>query len=353
MIPKLILITTISTGLFTAAQSEVKSDFHQADVLEKIAFASCNNPRDGNSPIFEAILKHKPDAFVFLGDNIYADTEDMELMAKKWNELGDSEGFQKLRKNTPIIATWDDHDYGVNDGGKSYKKREESQQIFLDFFNEPDDSPRRKRAGIYASYTFGPPGKTCQILLLDTRYFRDELPRAEGPKEKGTVGWYKPTTDTSMTLLGEAQWKWLDEQLQVPADIRIIASSIQMLAHEKGMENWGHVPHERKRLFELLRKHQAEHTFAISGDVHFAELSKVDLLGYPFYDLTSSGMSGARKEWAAAGNSFRVGESHPVLNAGLIEIYWDDKAIGLSIINKDGEKILQHPLKFSELEFSN
>jgi len=353
MIQKVILITTISAGLFTAAQSEVKSDFHQADVLEKIAFASCNNPRDGNSPIFEAILKHKPDAFVFLGDNIYADTEDMELLAKKWNELGDSEGFQKLRKNTPIIATWDDHDYGVNDGGKSYKPREESQQIFLDFFNEPDDSPRRKRAGIYASYTFGTPGKTCQILLLDTRYFRDELPRAEEPKEKGTVGWYKPTTDTSMTLLGEAQWKWLDEQLQVPADIRIIGSSIQVLAHEKGMENWGHVPHERKRLFELLKKHKAEHTFAISGDVHFAELSKVDLLGYPFYDLTSSGMSGARKEWAAAKNSFRVGESHPVLNAGLIEIDWEEKAIVLSIINKDGKKILQHPLKFSELEFSN
>jgi len=87
--------------------------------------------------------------------------------------------------------------------------------------------------------------------------------------------------------------------------------------------------------------------------VHFAELSKVDLLGYPFYDLTSSGMSGARKEWAAAKNSFRVGESHPVLNAGLIEIDWEEKAIVLSIINKDGKKILQHPLKFSELEFSN
>jgi alkaline phosphatase D len=351
MMKKLFTIATISTGLYTTAQSEVKSDFHQPDVIKKIAFGSCNQPRKGNSPMFEAILKHQPDVFLFLGDNIYGDTADMELLAKKWDELGDSEGFKKLSENTPVIATWDDHDYGINDGGKSYKMREESQQVFLDFFKEPADSPRRKRAGVYASYTFGTPGQTCQILMLDTRYFRDEIPKAKGPKAKGTVGWYKPTDDTSKTLLGEAQWKWLDEQLQVAADIRIIGSSIQMLAHEKGMENWGNVPHERKRLFELLKKHKAVHTFAISGDVHFAELSKTDLLGYPFYDLTSSGMTHASKGWASATNSFRVGESHPVQNSGIIEIDWENKSVELSIINKDSKKILQQPLKFSELEF--
>lgn len=182
-------------------------------------------------------------------------------------------------------------------------------------------------------------------------YFRDEIPRAKGPKAKGTVGWYEPIEDTSFTLLGDAQWKWLDEQLQVPADIRIIASSIQVLAHEKGMENWGNVPHERKRLFELLRKHKADHTFAISGDVHFAEFSKLNLDGYPFFDLTSSGMTNTSKGWASAKNSFRVGDSHPIQNAGLIEIDWAAKSLELSIIDKSGEKVLQHPLQFSELEF--
>jgi len=48
--------------------------------------------------------------------------------------------------------------------------------------------------------------------------------------------------------------KWLEEQLQVPADLRIIGSSIQVLAHEKGMENRGNVPHESKRLLNLLMK---------------------------------------------------------------------------------------------------
>jgi alkaline phosphatase D len=345
------LLGLLTAGLFQQATGQSASDFHEPKVIEKIAFGSCYNPRDKKDPMFDAVIGQNPDVFVFLGDNIYGDTGDMAVLTKKYAELEAIEGFRRLRDATRLIATWDDHDYGINDGGKSYRMREESEQIFLDFHKDPADSPRRARPGIYGSYTFGTPGKTCQLLILDTRYFRDELPRSKAKKKQGTVGWYEPTKDETKTLLGEAQWTWLDQQLQVPADLRIIASSIQMISFEKGMENWGNVPHEQKRLFDLLKKHQANHTFAISGDVHFAELSKTDLDGYPFYDLTSSGFSHTSKSWATADNTFRVGKSHWELNAGLIEIDWSKQTVDLAIINPKGEKILQHPLKLSELKF--
>ena len=273
----------------------------------------------------------------------------MNVLKKKYAELEAVADYRKLRDTSTILATWDDHDYGVNDGGNTYSKRKESQQIFLDFFKDPADSPRRQREGVYASYSFGKKGTTCQILVLDTRYFRDLLPRAKN--HKGGVGWYAPTKDTTKTLLGEDQWKWLETQLQIPADLRIIASSIQMLSYEKGMENWGNVPHEQKRLFDLLKKHKAHHTIAISGDVHFAELSKVNIGNYPFYDLTSSGLSHTHKGWAKAANSFRIGKSHAVLNAGLIEIDWKNKSLSLGVINGKGEKIINQPVKFSDLTF--
>jgi len=345
------LVTAAITLTIGQTTCRAQSDSHQDPVIQKIAFGSCFNPRDGKAGIFEGILKHKPDVFVFLGDNIYGDTEDMELLRGKYAELEAVEGFRRLRESTALLATWDDHDYGINDGGKSYPKREESERVFLDFFKVPDDSPRRQRPGVYGSHTFGKDGKVCQILLLDTRYFRDELARAKRKPAVGTVGWYEPTTDTSMTLLGEAQWQWLEQQLKVPADLRIIASSIQMLADEKGMENWGNVPHERSRLFDLLKKHKAHHTFAISGDVHFAELSKTMIGDYPFYDLTSSGMSRPHAGWANAVNTLRVGRSHPQMNAGLITIDWDAMNVELSIIGADGGKIMEHPLKLSELKF--
>jgi hypothetical protein len=73
------------------------------------------------------------------------------------------------------IATWDDHDYGVNDGGKEYPKKEESKKIFLDFFKEPDTSSRWKHKGIYTSYYYGEAGKKLQVIVLDCRTFRDRL----------------------------------------------------------------------------------------------------------------------------------------------------------------------------------
>jgi alkaline phosphatase D len=336
-------------ALSAHVQADLVPDVQDDRVVQRIGFGSCFNPKSKKYTIFDGILRQKPDVFVFLGDNIYGDTTDMELLAKKWGELGAVEGFKKLRETSTMLATWDDHDYGVNDGGKSYPMRRESERIFLDFFQDPADSPRRTREGVYGSYMFGPPGKRCQILLLDTRSFRDELPRLNVKGGAGRVGWYEPTDDRTKTLLGEEQWKWLEEQLQVPADLRIIASSIQMLAHEKGMENWGNTPHELERLFALLKKHKATPAFAISGDVHFTELSKRDVEGYPFYDFTSSGMSHASKNWANAANSFRVGGASWEMNAGMIEIDWDAKRVTLKAINPEGEALFSHQLALDEL----
>jgi alkaline phosphatase D len=315
--------------------------------ISKIAFGSCSNPRNKDQSIYEGILRCKPDLFVFLGDNIYGDTSDMEVMRRKYRQLGALQGYRKLKKQTQVLATWDDHDYGTNDGGKSYPMRDESKKVFLDFFGEPPDSPRRQRPGIYASYTFGPAGRRVQLILLDTRYFKDDIPRHESK----TLPWYSPVDDVGKTLLGEEQWKWLEEQLQVEADVRILASSVQILAAEKGMESWGNFPHEQKRLFELLQKTKANHTVAISGDVHFAELSKAMIGTYPFYDLTSSGMTHATRSWHEAKNSFRVGEAMAELNAGLIEIDWEKALLSLNVINPRGEKLLEHQVPFSALEF--
>ena len=332
----------------------IRSENHSDGSIARIAFGACNNPRIDPVGMYPAILGEQPDVFIFLGDNIYGDTQDMKVLQAKYAKFGAGAGYQKLQATSQVLATWDDHDFGTNDGGNNYPMRKESEQIFLDFFKEPQDSIRRQRPGIYSAHTFGTAGETCQIILLDTRYFRDELPMArykKGEKPKDIVGWYQPTQDTSLTLLGEAQWQWLEQQLQVPADFRIIASSIQMLSVEKGMENWGNVPHEQQRLFRLLKESNAKQTMVISGDVHFAELSKVDIGGYPLYDLTSSGMTHANRNWAKAKNSIRVGKSFAQLNAGVIDIDWNAQQVALRVIDKDGKTALQHTIPFSELQF--
>ena len=144
--------------------------------LSKFAYGACWKPTHSQAH-WPVILANKPQLWLWLGDNIYGDTQDMEIMRKKYGQLGATEGYQNLAKSCPVLATWDDHDFGANDAGADFPKKVESQKLFLDFFNERSDSARHQREGVYTSYYFGPAEQRVQLILLDTRYFRSPLKR--------------------------------------------------------------------------------------------------------------------------------------------------------------------------------
>ena len=320
-------------------------------VITRIAFGSCAH-QEKPQPIWDAVLATRPDLFVFLGDNIYGDTEDMGILANKYAQLGEVPGFRKLRESDDcrVLATWDDHDYGKDDAGDEYPMREASQRVFLDFWNDPPDSARRKRPGVYASYLFGPPGKRVQVILLDTRYFRSPLVKIPKP-EKGK-GPYLPDTNPSVTMLGEAQWAWLEEQLRVPADLRVIGSSIQVVPTQHGWEKWENFPRERQRLFDLIRKTKANGVVLLSGDRHFAEISREPkAVGYPLYDLTASSINRPGKGDRVEPNVFRVGDLYEFENFGLLTIDWSakDPAVEMTIRGMDGKPVVQETVRLSTL----
>ena len=325
----------------------------QEKPLQRIAFGSCAG-QDLPQPIWEPIVGVKPDLFLFIGDNIYGDTQDMQVMRAKWALLGAQPGYQKLKSVCPVLATWDDHDYGVNDGGAEYPKRRESQQVFLDFFGEPKDSPRRKREGVYDARVYGPMGKRVQIILLDTRYHRTPLKKETEMRANRAVSILVPNTDPGATILGEAQWKWLEEQLRVPAEVRIIASSIQVVPEDHGSEKWMNFPRERERLFKLIQDTKAAGVLFISGDRHLAELSMMDGgVGYPVYDLTSSALNRSAKGWRRyETNRHRVGTMNWGDNFGMITIDWErqDPQLRLQIRDVDGDVTIQRKVFLSTLQ---
>lgn len=320
------------------------------EALTRIAFGSCNSqnkPQD----IWYTIIKQEPDLFVFLGDNIYGDTEDMDVLKKKYDQLLAKPGYIELKKNTTVLATWDDHDYGVNDGGKEYPKKAESKELFLKVFDEPANSSRRNHEGIYTSYLYGPIGKRVQIIILDTRTFRDKL--CVVGKDEDCLGEYGKCADTTKTMLGAAQWKWLEEQFKVPADIRIICSSTQFLVDFNGWEAWINFPHERQRMLQLIKRTQANGVCFISGDVHYAEMSKLENDGmYPIYDITASGLTHGHS--CAGPNVLRIHGCYMQPNFGMLRIDWEAAGgpqVIFEIRNEKGELKLEEKVGLGTLKF--
>lgn len=332
--------------------------------LTRIAFGSCAK-QDKPQPIWEAVVDVKPQLMILLGDNIYGDSTDMDVMRAKYALLGNQPGYRKLKQTCPVIATWDDHDYGGDDAGADYPKKRESQQVFLDFFEAPANDPRRSREGVYSSSVYGPAGKRVQVILLDTRYFRSPLKVGyqAGEQGEGYRGKYVPNTDPNSTILGTAQWSWLEEQLKVPAEVRVIGSSIQLIANEHGSEIWDNFPHERVRLLKLLRESNANGVVVLSGDRHLAEISRIPPgdtqgIGYPLFDVTSSSLNAPSGNMTKAGvrfanqiNSYRVGLQYFDTNFGTILIDWDrpDPVIRLQVRDEQGDVVLQQRVTLSAL----
>ncbi len=320
----------------------------------RIAFGSCAQPKIPQ-PVWATLLSRPMDLFIFCGDNIYASGREAAEFQEQYALLANNGAFPEFRSKIPILATWDDHDFGKNDAGVENPWKMQAKDAFLKFFQVPEDSPRRTREGIYDSVMFEAEGRRLQVILLDTRWFRSPL-RVLPKEERFDKGKYGPHSDTTTTILGEAQWKWLEEQLRLPADLRILTSSIQIVPEEHGFEKWANFPHERARLFKLLRETNAAPLIVISGDRHFSEISmlKPDAVTLPFalYEVTASALNQSGSLYKEP-NRHRVGrEGYGMPNFGLIEIDWQqaDPAVTLAICDAvNGEKVLTSAFALSQI----
>ncbi len=292
--PFLILILSVTS----CQKKEIDNNF-------TIAFGSCNNQVLENA-LWKEIEKNKPDIWIWGGDIIYTDTEDMAFMEKNYSKQKNDSNYSNFAKKVEILATWDDHDYGLNDGGTEYPKKKEAQQLFLNFLDVPKNDARRKQEGIYYSKDYKINNtQSIKIILLDTRYFRTALTTDTISKKR-----YQPNNYGEGSMLGYKQWNWLTNQLKnSTATYNIIVSSIQFLSSEHGFESWGNMPHEVSKLENLIKTSKAKNTIILSGDRHISEFSKKEIVGlnYPLIDFTSSGLTHSYTSYKGEPNKYRIG----------------------------------------------
>lgn len=307
--------------------------------LRAVVFGSCLDTHE--HPMLDRTLRLPRDLFIFMGDNVYADKGGIPLMRKKYGLLKRSHFFQGL-KSKPVLATWDDHDFGVNDGGAEHALKREAQVEFCDWLDEPEGSPRRQQDGVYQARLFGPAGKRVQVILLDTRYFRSPLKKVA--KEQALLGGTAvPTDDVSSTMLGAAQWRWLEQIVLEPADLRLIVSSVQFAPVAHGGECWANFPHEQRRMLRLLKGRRA---LVLSGDRHWCEYSKMGV-----HDFTSSAMTQRHPRGTPTPNANRLlPTTYHLPNVGLLSIDWETESITARIYGEDEAAKLELRVPFAELE---
>ena len=358
-----LLFSLCSLALFTGSNAawtyQLQETNPNSTVVSRIAFGSCADQQKP-CPIWGTIANYKPDRLLLLGDNIYADLVEGQLkpatperIAGAYKELERLPEFQRLRSQTTLMATWDDHDYGNNDAGVEWQHKDVAAKLFHDFLRIPENSERRKQRGIYYSEIVGPPGKRVQFLMLDTRYFRSELDKGSQPMPGFRARPYVAADDDKATMLGDEQWKWLESELRKPAEVRLIASSIQVLSNDHPFEKWGNFPRERQKLFDTIRKAEASGVIILSGDRHLGDISvDPDAVGYPLYDITASGLNQANSGWRRPEpNALEVAQLAYGNHFGAIEIDWNlqDPLIKLQLRHEDGEIAVQARVALSLL----
>ena len=280
------------------------SNFIYAESI-KIGLGSCLD-QDYPQPIWQSIKKEDLNYFIFLGDNVYGDTRYGSLRKMK-------SAYDKQKKVLPdflndisIFSIWDDHDFGINDGGADYRFKRQAQELYLDFWDITKDDDRSNREGIYFSKNEIFFNKKFKFIFLDTRFFRSKL--------KGKKSNYIENIEPDATILGNAQWTWLENELKSDFDFLFIFSSIQIIAKDHRFEKWSNFPNERAKLFELLEQFN-DKTILFSGDRHRAGIYRKNGI----IEVTSSSMNKPGSSFSET-DSYLIGKTYPQENYGVLEI---------------------------------
>jgi len=227
-----------------------------------------------------------------------------------------------------VHGTWDDHDYGGNDRGYELNNKEERRDAYLNFLDVSNDSQRYERKGMFSSIEFGQDDNIVKVIFLDTRWHRDKhcIPSV-GSHPNIPMGaliacltrlvtagldlpsilpsWTSCTNDRE--VLGEKQWRWLEEQVnESKASVHIVVSSIQVLTTNPVVESWGHFPTERARLLKTLNN--VKGLVILSGDVHHAEISSTKPKHDDKEQIIEASNDGAFVEVTSSGLTHSCGE---------------------------------------------
>ena len=317
--------------------------------IETFGFGACND-QDQEQPLWKLISKNSPQLFIMMGDNVYASAPESKPIYAQYLKLNKNQDYRELREKVPFLATWDDHDFGQNDGGFNNPEKDEARRVFLNYWGYLKQTLPKKQMAIYHSRMIGKAPHRVHVILLDTRWDRSDLvknPEHNPDDQDVPPKIYKPTTDKSTKILSSEQWAWLEDELQKPAELKILVSSIQVLPETPGFEKWANFPHEREKLLNLIKKNKSKNVVIFSGDRHLAAVSKVNLgSNHELFEITGSALNRPSRLKTTESDPSYTADTYGAINFGLGKIDWKKRALKLEIRDVDDKVQISQDIRF-------
>lgn len=296
----LVVMTAVCLSLSCFAETNFEK-LKNLKELNRISFGSCNDQGD-DQPLWNDLIKQKPDLWIWGGDNVYADWMTRGSISLAYAFQNKNPQYHLFKKQTPIIGTWDDHDFSSDNADGNFTDKIKSQQEHLDFLEVPKDSLIRQQEGIYTSYEFGQQSRRIKIIILDNRYFKN--------------------LDPKYPILGKVQWDWLEQELLFStAKMHFIVTGLPVLSPLIPFtEEWAQTS-ELSRMLELLKRTKPKGVIFLTGDKHFSSIYK----RWGHLEFMSSGMTHVadKKTW------FYLSKKYPTtyfgLSYGQIDIQWENE----------------------------
>lgn len=239
-----------------------------------VGYGSCARwQSDPHQPIWRSVATYDPDLFFWLGDSVYGDTLDPDILAEEFTRQREVALLSPLLPRIPQLATWDDHDFGLNNHDRTNPTKAQNLEVWKRYWPNPAHGLPGV-PGVFFQYNYG----GVDFFFIDNRYHRSPNDDPDGPQK---------------TTLGARQLSWLKEGLKASeAPFKVIVSG-GVWTRGKGPRGdaWSAFMHERNVIFDYIRDEQISGVVLLSGDTHTAELNVIpwsDHGGYDLYDLTSS-----------------------------------------------------------------
>ena len=316
-----------------------------------VAFGSCNyineevvdRPGKGYGSgyqIYESIHNKKPNIMLWGGDNIYlreADWDSKTGIYHRYTHTRSIKELQPLIANTQNFAIWDDHDFGPNDGDRSFYNKYETQNAFKNFWaNKTYGTDANQKEGIYSTFNWG----DAEFFLLDDRFFKSPNDRLTGEK----------------TIIGSTQFEWLIDALSSSkAAFKVIVIGGQVINPSARFENYENYPKEKQNLLSEIEANKIKGVLFLTGDRHFSELSKLNRENnYPLYDWTVSPLtSGVGNSYKDDVNINRVeGSLFAQNNFGILSFSGNktNRQLKLTLFDVQGKELWNKVITKKELE---